>query len=192
VADLQSRKVFYNEKVNGTSQAVTIPAESKGNIIGGLISKKYGTSIGEDSIGLTVQVANAPKAPSNLKATNIEKTTATLTWTDNSTNETGFKIYQGTKLVQIVAANVKSYNLTGLKANTTYAYSVKAYNIAGLSLATSTKFKTKKEVNATKSTITSPLNGSTVEAGKSLTVNWKNNAATKEFLYITSYLNFRT
>jgi hypothetical protein len=62
-------------------------------------------------------------------------------------------------------------------------------DIAGLSLATNTKFKTKEEVNATKSIITSPLNGSTVEAGKSLTVNWKNNGATKEFLYITSYVN---
>jgi chitodextrinase len=104
----------------------------------------------------------------------------------------GFKVYKDSTLVETLGANVKTYTLTGLTKNTTYSYSVKAYNSAGESVATSISLKTKEKDSATKSTITSPLNGSTVEAGKSLTFTWKNNGATKEFLYITSYLNFRT
>ncbi|MBP1750244.1 MAG: hypothetical protein H6Q52_2783, partial [Deltaproteobacteria bacterium] len=61
-----------------------------------------------------------------------------LSWTDNSTNEQGFKIErcQGsgcTNFGQIatVGANVTTYWNTGLTASTTYTYRVRAYNTAG-------------------------------------------------------------
>jgi predicted phage tail protein len=60
-----------------------------------------------------------------------------LSWTDNSANETGFKIERATSASgpfsqrATVSANVKTYQNTGLKRNTTYYYRVRAYNAAG-------------------------------------------------------------
>ena len=60
----------------------------------------------------------------------------TLSWKDNSNNETGFKIERsldGTTFSQIAAvgANTVSYTNTGLADATRYHYRVRAYNAAG-------------------------------------------------------------
>jgi carboxypeptidase T len=79
-----------------------------------------------------------PSAPTNLAAAVISRSQVNLTWTDNSSNETGFRIQRCTgstctNFVQIasVGANVVSYSNTYLGANTTYRYRVYAYNSAG-------------------------------------------------------------
>lgn len=61
-----------------------------------------------------------------------------LSWTDNSSNETGFTIERstdGSNFVQIasVGENVTSYVDMGLVGETTYHYRVQAYNSAGAS-----------------------------------------------------------
>lgn len=71
-------------------------------------------------------------APTNLTAAAKDTSQITLTWQDNSTNESGFKIYRSTDGVSFsriatVGANVTSYTNTGLTAGTTYYYEVKAY-----------------------------------------------------------------
>jgi hypothetical protein len=80
----------------------------------------------------------APAPPSNLVATAVSSNQINLTWTDNSSNENGFRIErcQGagcTSFVQIatVGANTTSYTNTGLAASTTYRYRVYAYNNGG-------------------------------------------------------------
>lgn len=72
-------------------------------------------------------------APSNLNATTIASSQINLTWLDNASSETGFKIErcQGancTNFTQIatVGANVTTYANTGLTANTSYSYRVRA------------------------------------------------------------------
>jgi len=60
----------------------------------------------------------------------------TLTWTDNSTNESGFRIERstnGTAFAEVatVGANVVSYVDAGLPNSTTYWYRLRAYNTAG-------------------------------------------------------------
>ncbi len=78
----------------------------------------------------------APTAPSRLTATAASGTQVNLVWTDNSTNETGFKIERATDsgftqnltLVTTTAAGVTSYSNTALAANTTYYYRVRATN----------------------------------------------------------------
>ncbi len=75
----------------------------------------------------------AVTAPSGLSATTISATQINLAWTDNSNNETGFKIERKTGTgayaqIATVGANVTTYsNTTGLVANTTYTYRVRAY-----------------------------------------------------------------
>ena len=60
-----------------------------------------------------------------------------LTWTDNSTNEDGFKIERKTGTtgsyaeIATVGANVTSYTNTALVDGSTYCFQVRAYNAAG-------------------------------------------------------------
>jgi len=79
---------------------------------------------------------STPSPPSNLKATAISFSQITLSWTDNSTNEKGFKVERKIGAgsyaeIATVAANVINYTDSGLAANTTYTYRVKAYNDVG-------------------------------------------------------------
>lgn len=88
-----------------------------------------------------------PAAPTNLTATGI-KSGAVLNWTDNSSNETGFRIYRGTtssnlSLVATVGANVTTYTNSGLARRTTYYFKVCAYNANGESCSSVVSVRTK-------------------------------------------------
>lgn len=72
-------------------------------------------------------------APSNLTATAASSTAINLTWTDNSSNETGFNIERsadGMHFMPIasVGANVVTYSDNGLIASTIYYYRLNAFN----------------------------------------------------------------
>jgi len=77
-----------------------------------------------------------PVAPSSLSATAVSATQIDLAWTDNSSDETGFKIERpaGT-LINTTAVNANSYSNTGLTCGTSYTYSVKATGLGGDSTA---------------------------------------------------------
>jgi titin len=78
-----------------------------------------------------------PAAPSGLTATTISSSRIDLTWTDNSNNESGFKIERKTgnagtfAEIATVGANVTSFSSADLNANTKYFYRVRAYNAGG-------------------------------------------------------------
>jgi transcriptional regulator CtsR len=78
-----------------------------------------------------------PAAPSGLAATAIAPGQINLAWTDNSNNETQFKIERktgaGGTYAQIATPNANSttYSDTTVSANTTYYYRVRANNSAG-------------------------------------------------------------
>ena len=78
-----------------------------------------------------------PAAPTGLQAVGGFRR-ITLTWTDNSSNETGFKVDRSTDGITFseigsVGANVTSVANTGLQKNRTYDYRVRSYNNAGSS-----------------------------------------------------------
>lgn len=81
-----------------------------------------------------------PPAPSGLIATPFSDSQIDLTWTDNSLNESGFRIERkkgsgGTyNVIATVGANITAYSDNGLSSGTTYFYRIKAYNNGGESL----------------------------------------------------------
>jgi len=89
-----------------------------------------------------VAYAVVPTAPTNLSATAVSATQINLTWTDNSNNETSFKIERktgsGGTYVQIATtgASAEFFSNTGLTAGTTYFYRVRASNSSGNSAYT--------------------------------------------------------
>jgi len=87
----------------------------------------------------TTQPAAAapPAAPSGLMAAATASSVIALSWTDNATNETGFKIERGPAAggpftqVATATANATNYGDSGLAASTTYFYRVRATNAVG-------------------------------------------------------------
>ncbi|MDM8566952.1 fibronectin type III domain-containing protein [Candidatus Halobeggiatoa sp. HSG11] len=74
---------------------------------------------------------NVLLAPTNLNGTAASETQINLSWTDNSNNETGFKIERNDALIQTTAADATNYSDTDLTCETTYNYSVTATNTFG-------------------------------------------------------------
>lgn len=79
-----------------------------------------------------------PKAPGALAASAVSSSRIDLSWTDNSSNETGFRIERSTgnnsnftEIVGNLPAGTTSYSSTGLTFNTVYYYRVRAYNTHG-------------------------------------------------------------
>jgi hypothetical protein len=81
--------------------------------------------------------ATIPSAPSNLSAAAASSSQINLSWQDNSSNETGFKIQRATSSsgpwtqIATVGANTSSYPDASLSASSTYYYRVLAYNSLG-------------------------------------------------------------
>ncbi|MDB6110566.1 MAG: N-acetylmuramoyl-L-alanine amidase [Pedosphaera sp.] len=79
-------------------------------------------------------VTGAPAAPTALNASPLSTNHIKLTWVDNSTNESGFKIDRSASAsgpwtqIASLGANIIAYTNSGLAASTVYYYRVYAYN----------------------------------------------------------------
>ncbi len=108
-------------------------------------SNSGGDSAYSNSATATTLTASLPSAPSNLTAISVSKTQIILSWADNSSDETGFKIErcQGlgcTNFAQIatVGPNVTTYKNARLRKSTAYTYRVRSYNSNGNSAYSNT------------------------------------------------------
>ncbi len=86
--------------------------------------------------GTTNPPPTPPAAPSALTASATSATQIALTWTDNSTTESGFEIERSSDNVTFaptgsVSADVVSFTATGLTADTWYYFRVRAVASAG-------------------------------------------------------------
>ena len=84
--------------------------------------------------------ATPPPAPGNLSAQAIGKNQINLSWTNNSTNQTGVRIERcrgstctNFALIATIAGTASTYSDSGLAGNTVYRYRVSTYNSAGSS-----------------------------------------------------------
>jgi formylglycine-generating enzyme required for sulfatase activity len=79
---------------------------------------------------------SVPEAPSGLSAGSLSVSRIHLSWNDNSSNETGFRIERspdgssGWMEVSLASADAASWDDTGLIIGTAYSYRVRSYDLA--------------------------------------------------------------
>jgi hypothetical protein len=94
-------------------------------------SYEMGATSGYTGYSNIVNATTLLPAPTKLDGTPDSTSQITLTWEDNSTNETGFEVWMKTgsaayALQTTTAVNIETYVKTGLIASTLYTFSVRA------------------------------------------------------------------
>jgi len=116
----------------GTATLTVTVTDNGGTANGGVNTK---------TVSFPTTVTDLPNAPTTLTLSQASATSASVGWTDNSTRETGYKVYWSTAATKpatpnaTVAANTTGYTATGLSAQTTYNFWVEAYGANGSSAA---------------------------------------------------------
>jgi hypothetical protein len=82
--------------------------------------------------------SSTPSSPSGLNATSVTSSSVSLTWSDNATNETGYKLERspdGVNFTELatLGADAKSFSDSTVSSRSNYSYRVLAYNSAGMS-----------------------------------------------------------
>ena len=142
-----------------------------------LATNQTGSSLPSNPATVTT-LPNPPAAPTGLTAVALDQHNVQLTWRDNSTTETGFRILRSSdngasyNEINDVAANVKTYTDTGLDANSRYLYQVVATNTGGDFAASNTAtVTTKPDLPAAPSNV-----GITAPSPTSLQITWQDNS----------------
>ncbi|MFM9837590.1 MAG: choice-of-anchor I family protein [Cyclobacteriaceae bacterium] len=117
-----------------------------------VLSNEISSTISVYSIG----GGTLPSAPTSLKVTaSTSQVAATLAWTDNATNETGFEIQRslnsssGFAAIGTVSSNTTTYVDNTVSVGTTYFYKVRAFNDFGFSTESNTESVTITKVDQT-------------------------------------------
>jgi hypothetical protein len=133
---LTGAQISLTDNHDGTANLSGTLAGVATNTYVSTIRAQAGTQIADQGFQLSVVQRGIPAAPSGLGVTTVSTTQLKLAWTDNSSNETGFKIERSPDNVTFteidtVTTNVVTYDNTGLTAGTTYYYRVRATNSSG-------------------------------------------------------------
>ena len=129
----------------------------------------------------TTQNPPPPTAPTGLTATAASSSVINLSWTDNSTDETGFSIERKTGAsgtygqIVTVGANVKSYSSTGLASSTIYYYRIRAMNGSAYSAYSNEAYAQTQQPNPP----AAPSNLTVIAPTGSLTIalSWTDNSS---------------
>ncbi|MEK7532696.1 MAG: fibronectin type III domain-containing protein, partial [Patescibacteria group bacterium] len=118
---------------------------------------------------------DVPTTTSGVAATYVSDSAITVTWTDNSSTETGFVIQRSANegsysTVSTTDLGITSYSDTSVSSNSQYVYRVAAQNAAGTSAYT-----TSTAVATTPSAATAPT--VTYVSDSSITVGWTDNSS---------------
>lgn len=139
-----------------------------------------------------------PASPSNLTATALSATEISLAWSDNSSDETGFRLERSADGINwtefaVTAGNIASYIDTGLAASTNYQYRARSYNSAGNSsysnIGTATTGAVVIDTTAPTVNILKPIEGAKVSGTVAISVNASDNVGVSSLkLYIDGKL----
>jgi uncharacterized protein (TIGR02145 family) len=104
-----------------------------------------------ESIPISVKLPNAPSELIRVPSNNNPKIIRFI-WTDNSNDETGFKIERKTnsgpyELFQNLTVNLVDFTFSDLAANTTYSYRICSYNNKGNSTSYSNEYTVSTDID---------------------------------------------
>lgn len=145
---------------------------------------------------IAVVITYTPLAsPSNLNAVNVSASQNDLAWSDNSSNELGFRIDRSVNSgvgpwseIATTTADASSYNDTGLDSDQTYYYRVRAFNSGGNSGYTNLDYAiTAVVVPSDPSDLTATGSATTTSLG------WSDNSTNEEGVKVersTDNINF--
>ncbi|MFA5870797.1 MAG: fibronectin type III domain-containing protein [Candidatus Paceibacterota bacterium] len=125
-------------------------------------------------------VACVPTAPSELTSSPLAGTAIEMYWSDNSSDETGFKLFRNGVQIRTLAENAKYYVDIELTCGTSYSYYVVAYNEGGNSVPSNTVAPSTLPCNDSVFVFTSPINGG--EYKDSVVVSWAGGEAELQFM----------
>ncbi|RKX24102.1 MAG: hypothetical protein DRP45_08960, partial [Candidatus Zixiibacteriota bacterium] len=155
---------------------------------------QYGTSAYSAEWTFTVQ-EGSPTPPSNLSATAVSPSQINLSWTDNASNETGFRLYREGLLIATLGAGATSYQDASLDCNHGYSYYIIAYNNAGESGHSNTASATTQTCPSSappSPNPVSPAQDTTFNCGDEITLVWDDLGAGVEYYAETWGANNRT
>jgi FtsP/CotA-like multicopper oxidase with cupredoxin domain len=123
-----------------------------------------------------------PADPTNLTATTVASTQVSMAWTDQSNNETEFRIERSDNggawnMVGQTAANVTTFSDTGLTPTSNYSYRVYAYNTVGYSLNPTNVIAV---TTTTGTPPAAPSNLLSTPTQSSLTLTWVDNSSNED------------
>lgn len=125
-------------------------------------------------------------APSSLSAKSTTQTQVSLSWLDNSNNETGFRLerkpgsFGAYSEIAVTSANVSSYNDTSVVETKNYTYRIRAYNSTENSIYSNTVTTTIPGVSPN-----SPSNlSSTTFSASQINISWLDNSTNELGFYL--------
>ncbi len=136
---------FRIYQVGGASPVVSPPAHTASggasyywtgrpcNVSATFVIRAYNDA-GESASSNSSSAVTIPCAPTNLSASGYRQSSISLRFTDNATNETGFRIYRSGTVFEWRASSGTGPVMEddgGLTCGQTYIYKVRAYNSAG-------------------------------------------------------------
>tara|TARA_R110002020_G_scaffold73016_2_gene187403 strand:+ start:157 stop:4026 length:3870 start_codon:yes stop_codon:yes gene_type:complete len=152
--DVTSGELFYSNSTTLGSNTVAVKRTVDGSpfnggnawfLIGGAddpIAVAFIESDGEITAANYYLIANTPPLPpTSISFDNVTDSVIRINWSDNSSIESGFKIYMSTSgaadsgdtLINTTSANATSFTKTGLSSGTTHYFAVYAYRGSSLS-----------------------------------------------------------
>ena len=128
-----------------------------------------------------------PSTPTNLSATTVSQSQINLSWSDNSSNENGFRLYREGLLIQTLGAGETSFQNTGLSCGTGYNYYIVAFNDSGESGHSGTASATTSACPPTTPAAPNPIspNGTVFSCHDTITLNWDNRGSGVEYFVNT-------
>jgi hypothetical protein len=142
----------------------------------------YGGSAYSNIVSVTTPsvpvTGTAPAAPTGMVAQNVAYDSVSVTWTDNSSDETGFKVERSTDGVNFAAlatlgSGSRAYTDTSVAAASRYSYRVRAYNSYGGSAYSNIVSVTTPSVPVTATAPPAPTSIAATNSGDgSAVVNW--------------------
>lgn len=132
-------------------------------------------------------LVDVPTTTSAVAATYVSDSAITVTWTDNSSTETGFVVQRSANegaysTVSTTDLGITSYSDTSVSSNAQYVYRVAAQNAAGTS-----SYTTSSAVATTPSAATSAT--TTYNSDSSITVAWTDNSSYESGFRVQSSVN---